>query len=512
MILYQGGQQPGQGNVAPANAAFPQNPNMILCQGGQQSGQGNVATANTAFSVNIHFTGAEMQMPQGNTPLQFQGTQQPQRPFGGQQRSHQSMGIFDDKIPEQEIAMRVQADPKGQDSEMFPGLKVVTRKTHRLDPEVGPVDKETGKAHINTLLTRNGGYVLSTDKPDDVGNVATMAGTAVKRKYGENARIPMVSSLVVYPPWDGHSDIPMNSRRSFGLPPSSKTPGYLNGRWLSADKRRRPGDPIRCGRCNKEGHTLGECVAWPARNIGDIYGCPLCNTKEHAFQDCYAVLGYADVAPMTEDDKFYYLIVKRQGKPMIRTDIVFEAETYAELAEKYEVTRPPLTRCFVMELMHQGLYSFKDYNYGDGTPPYPEDPDKEKAIEPTEQSFPLWKGNRINRPIIRLPINPPVGSGTKTVDEDVNMDISSGDPGQNPGNTDQMDQGDDGDHHLINQGNGGNGQLNDQGDDGDRHLIHQGEEQGEEDINAYPRTSLRGADDDEDIQANFDGTSQHQPT
>ncbi|KAI1469058.1 uncharacterized protein F4812DRAFT_458583 [Daldinia caldariorum] len=69
-----------------------------------------------------------------------------------------------------------------------------------------------------------------------------------------------------------------------------------------------------CANCHKNTHVLADCV-WPYRApFGDIFGCPICNTKDHRFDDCH------NQARLTDWNRFEFLILRRAGKCMIRSE------------------------------------------------------------------------------------------------------------------------------------------------------------------------------------------------
>ncbi|KAI1656301.1 hypothetical protein F4813DRAFT_397696 [Daldinia decipiens] len=79
-------------------------------------------------------------------------------------------------------------------------------------------------------------------------------------------------------------------------------------------QKRKADDRILCANCHKDTHVLADCV-WPIhKRWGDIFGCPICNTKEHRFDLCH------NQSSLNDWDRFKFLVLRRAGKCMIRSD------------------------------------------------------------------------------------------------------------------------------------------------------------------------------------------------
>lgn len=70
-----------------------------------------------------------------------------------------------------------------------------------------------------------------------------------------------------------------------------------------------------CGNCDRRGHTIGDCIK--TDESGTVPGCARCNTPEHATARCSHL-----PLPVKHrwDELFYYTVIRRTGKPPLRTD------------------------------------------------------------------------------------------------------------------------------------------------------------------------------------------------
>ncbi|KAI1404208.1 hypothetical protein F4819DRAFT_147595 [Hypoxylon fuscum] len=83
-----------------------------------------------------------------------------------------------------------------------------------------------------------------------------------------------------------------------------------------------------CANCLKQGHVLADCVWDYSLTNGDMYGCPVCNTIGHHFDNC------PEAEKMDKYGKFEFLVVRRGGKCMIRSNFPVYTTTTALLNER----------------------------------------------------------------------------------------------------------------------------------------------------------------------------------
>jgi hypothetical protein len=76
----------------------------------------------------------------------------------------------------------------------------------------------------------------------------------------------------------------------------------------------KPEDLRTCGACHQKGHVLADCTR-TVDVYGFLVGCPLCNTTKHNVDQCKR--------KPKQGDLFYYMVVKRVGKPPLRSGLDF---------------------------------------------------------------------------------------------------------------------------------------------------------------------------------------------
>jgi hypothetical protein len=92
-----------------------------------------------------------------------------------------------------------------------------------------------------------------------------------------------------------------------------------------------------------------------------------------------------------------FLVHYRQDKPLIRSDEVFSREELNQFAAQYGTQSKPWTRCFAMELLRQGTFNFRDYDYDTKLPTLPVDPiSTVQFSQAWQQSFSLW-GDKLRK-------------------------------------------------------------------------------------------------------------------
>ncbi|KAI1261360.1 hypothetical protein F5Y18DRAFT_401789 [Xylariaceae sp. FL1019] len=138
--------------------------------------------------------------------------------------------------------------------------------------------------------------------------------------------------------WQHENEEQPADKKGQSRPLFPHTPWTIEDR--TAKREAREGK-IFCCNCGQVGHDLSECV-WPVTPSGDITGCPICNTKEHFLDGCHHVLKLK-TAEAQCTLKWKYLVEKRGGKPMIRSNMpIFKLAV--ELQQKPD--RKPGTNCW----------------------------------------------------------------------------------------------------------------------------------------------------------------------
>ncbi|KAE9379577.1 hypothetical protein N431DRAFT_460829 [Stipitochalara longipes BDJ] len=94
-----------------------------------------------------------------------------------------------------------------------------------------------------------------------------------------------------------------------------------------------------CGACYQKGHQLRDCTH-KTDPYGFLNGCPRCNTTRHNFDQCGGHMHGKNKGQKSPSNIFYLMVVKRIGKPPIRSAIDFRflnPERFASL-ERYPQT------------------------------------------------------------------------------------------------------------------------------------------------------------------------------
>ncbi|KAH8194063.1 hypothetical protein TruAng_011778 [Truncatella angustata] len=379
-------QPPNQ--VAPGNQAPMSNP------------QNQLVSLNRGQADPFAFINPQHQPAFHNQQQPFQGQQQSaqgQQPFAPSQAHpiplrprHVRGNVFQPApaLPPPRLVLEIgQVPPPSLNPEGPPGWNPVTSATHRHNPARGPINKETGQALSETLLVADDGFQGSTIYPRQVAQLTQAWSDNMTALYGPNVQIPAVVTVQQYAPIDGNGSILSRKRPSFATPSLRSVMGVK--------KHRKHGEGVRCSnpRCDKDDHILSDCVGPPTKIAGDIYGCPECNTTDHPFDDCHKVTGAHGTLPLTEDEVFILLIVKRLDKPQIRSNRVFSQETHNVLYMKHNIgDRSPWTRDFAIKQLDKINPPWQDYNYSTQTPVLLQDPSHIDWAEMAPgQAYETWK-------------------------------------------------------------------------------------------------------------------------
>lgn len=85
----------------------------------------------------------------------------------------------------------------------------------------------------------------------------------------------------------------------------------------------KPQDLRTCGACYQKGHVLADCTR-KVDVYGFLAGCPLCNTTKHNIDQCNRpTQGKKRGKKPTQGDLFHFMVVKRVGKPPLRSRLDF---------------------------------------------------------------------------------------------------------------------------------------------------------------------------------------------
>jgi hypothetical protein len=85
----------------------------------------------------------------------------------------------------------------------------------------------------------------------------------------------------------------------------------------------KPQDLRTCGACYQKGHVLADCTR-KVDVYGFLAGCPLCNTTRHNIDQCNGqTQGKHRGKKRRPSELFYYMVVRRIGKPPVRSRLDF---------------------------------------------------------------------------------------------------------------------------------------------------------------------------------------------
>ncbi|KAI1261364.1 hypothetical protein F5Y18DRAFT_431204 [Xylariaceae sp. FL1019] len=216
------------------------------------------------------------------------------------------------------LAPKVKQCPKGE-RERIGNVQENAQDPSELSREDSEVETDMNSAVVirdKNGPDRLGHSVLSHHEEDGVSTPRVSIGVGTHRDFAES----MAKALA-----DSPDD---QVRRTVILPEQVRDAQPLGGKNrpvpddLSAERHLLPGEVV-CSHCHKTGHTLSYCIG-PAHNIwGDIAGCPMCNVKTHNFDECHHVIEAKSNDDQAELDRLIneYLILRRSGKPLIRSNV-----------------------------------------------------------------------------------------------------------------------------------------------------------------------------------------------
>ncbi|KAE8443784.1 hypothetical protein EG329_001378 [Mollisiaceae sp. DMI_Dod_QoI] len=119
---------------------------------------------------------------------------------------------------------------------------------------------------------------------------------------------------------------------------------FSKGPYTYREQNLHPDERI-CGGCGIEGHPLADCT----KNVdeyGFINGCPKCNTTKHLIDNCRSK------NRLTDGRMFYFLVVKRLGKPPLRSREDFRFVSPKKFAE---LKKYPQTCQFAAQRRNHGI-------------------------------------------------------------------------------------------------------------------------------------------------------------
>lgn len=258
-------------------------------------------------------------------------------------------------------------------SEYLKGFREVSKVTHEVDKDRGPVNRQTGVSHMNTFLRFSNGWSAICGSLDE--------GVTMISQWARSApRLECCLTVRYLVLWDSQGNV-----------------------WRVCSN-----EASSCAVCGGEDHRLENCVGPPIWNIGALWGCPVCNTCKHNFDECLKVKGDGSSPPMSLERRVELLVVRRQNKPMINSNQVFRYEECKDFLRMFSVKALPWSRKFTTEQFDKGG-PWLHYNYADATPELPRDPANIFWMsDPLEQSFELWMNK--TRGVPEVPTQAPTQS------------------------------------------------------------------------------------------------------